>query len=517
LTCYPETTNGTYFGDGKAVTVMVRNNGSSDSAPCTIGVGFKDQVTKGKNIKWVGKATVPKIFSQQHVYVAVPGQFMVLPPEAIYVAAVDIDDDVAEQGGEDNNISKPFTYDRSSVGKTTSPPKGKPFQAFEIVKPAKDASLPIGSDVAIDWYPTQALNNLPPEARAAYWKVDISLVSEATGDVVAQLGRNVNNRPINGLHGWRVTLPSSLAAGQYHIRLDTPFGSGWGQSGMLSLYEGTLAQAALALPNGVKGPQAQKTQKAEHANLSPGEADAKALKFKHWQIKSIIPKTVVLNGSLGPYARLTSIRVVVEYDANKPFKLAPSLEPTDTLKPDAVWSLAVPRINVNGGLAEKSTIDQIHGSHSSTAGGFVDPTGSYPWHRGYQIGGGVYAFDYPKGILPKGRNTFTLVLNEAGVAHGLEVVGKALKWETYLQGVVKKKKSYLAKCTRSFYPHFNVQVQVGVYMGGWNSSGSFYRDTMTYGFKKPPVWQHLNPWETTYFGQDKVPTGIPTFSAEDCQ
>ena len=515
LMVFPQITDGIYYGDGKGVVVRVQNNGRSDAPPSTIGIALYNQLKKGANIKWVGKAAVPKIFSQQHVYVTIPGQFQSLPAETLYGVAADIDGHVDEQGREDNNLSKPFTYHHSSKTQATLPPKGNPFEAFDILEPKAGAKLPVGSELTVRWYPTQALNSSPPETQSSYWEIDMDLVDPATGNVVAKLAQKTANRPVNGLHTWTVTLPDM--AGDYRLRFSSPLGGGWGQSGVFSLYKGAIAQAAVSAPDMAKGPQAITSQKVEKSNLSLAEVEAEALQFKLWRIKSITPKTVALNGTLGPYARLASITVVVEYESNKPFRFAPSLTPPDNLKPDAVWSLAVPQIHVAGGLADKSTIDQIHGSHSSLSGGFVDPTGSYPWKSDYQIGGGPYPLHYPKGILPKGRNTFTLVLDEAGLAHGIEVVGKVLQWETSLQGVVKKKKSYYAKCTRSFYPHFSIQVRIGVYQGGWSSAGSSYSDTMTYGFKSPPAWQHLDPWETTYFGKDQTSIGIPTFSAGDCQ
>ena len=512
---FPEITDGIYYGDGKGVVVRVQNIGRSDAPPSTIGIALYKQLKKGTNIKWVGKAAVPKIFSHQHVYVTIPGQFQSLPAETLYGVVADIDDHVDEREREDNNLSKPFTYNHSSQTQATLPPKGNPFEAFDILEPKAGAKLPVGSELTVRWYPTQALNSLPPEAQSRYWEIDMDLVDPATGSVVAKLAQKTRNRPVNGLHLWTVTLPDM--AGDYRLRFSSPLGGGWGQSGVFSLYKGAIAQAAASAPDLAKGPQAIASQKMEKSNLSLAEVEAKALQFKLWRIKSITPKAVALNGTLGPYARLASITVVVEYESNKPFRFAPSLTPPENLKPDAVWSLAVPQIHVAGGLADKSTIDQIHGSHSSLSGGFVDPTGSYPWKSDYQIGGGAHPLHYPKGILPKGRNTFTLVLDEAGVAYGIEVVGKVLQWETYLQGVVKKKKSYYAKCTRSFYPHFSIQVRIGVYQGGWSSAGSSYSDRMTYGFKNPSAWQHLDPWETTYFGQDQTAIGIPTFSAGDCQ
>jgi len=517
LMCFPETTNDIFYGDGTGVNVLVTNNGQSDSAPCTIGVGFKDQVLKGSNIKWVGKATVPKIFSRQHVYVTVPGQFQNLPADKLYIVAVDIDDEIDEQGYEDNNLSKPFKYNLSSGFKATLPPQGKPFEAFDIIQPEQGASLAAGTDINIKWYPTKTLITLPTAGQANHYNVDITLVNSLNGAVVAELAKNVPNRPINGLHSWQVTLPQNIDPGDYQFRFSTPLGSGWGKSDIFTIYTAKSAQAALSNNKQVVGKPPLTSQEVEKRDLSLSEVDAKALKFSLWRIKSIVPQTVVLNGAYGNYARLTSIKVVVEYESNKPFRFAASLKPPENLKSDSVWSLAVPGVTVQGGLVDKNNINTIHGAHSITSGGFIDPTDSYPWKSSYGIGIGPHAFKYPTGILPKGKNTFTLELDEAGVAHGLKVVGKVLKWEGYYQGVKVKKKSYYAKCTQAFYPHFSVDVYVGVYQGGWSTSKSYFHDMLTYGFINPPTWQHLDPWENTYFGKDQTSIGIPTFSITDCQ
>jgi hypothetical protein len=517
LVCFPETTNGVFFGDGKGVKVLVTNNGQSDSAPCTIGVGFKDQVLKGSNIKWVGKATVPKIFSHQHVYVTVPGQFQNLPADHLYIVAVDIDDEIDEQGHEDNNLSKPFKYNISSGVKATLPPQDKPFEAFDIIKPEQGDSLAAGTDIDIQWYPTDQLNNLPAAEQANYYEVDIYLVNSINGVVVADLVKSARNQPINGIHSWQVTLPQNIVAGDYRFRFSTPLGSGWGKSGSFTVYTGKSAKAALSNNKQGVGKPPLTSQEVEKKDLSPSEVDTKALKFSLWRIKSIVPQTVVLNGAYGNYARLTSIKVVIEYESNKPFKFAASLNPPKDLASDSIWSLAVPNIRVAGGLAEKSQISMIHGAHSIAGGGFVDPTDSYPWESSYGIGIGLHAFKYPTGVLPKGKNSFTLELDEAGVAHGLKVVGRVLKWEDYYEGVKIKKKSYYAKCTKAYYPHFCVDVGVGVYRGGWSSSKSYFHDMMTYGFINPPAWQHLDPWENTYFGKDQTSIGIPTFSITDCE
>lgn len=517
LVCFPETTNGVFFGDGKGVKVLVANNGQSDSAPCTIGVGFKDQVLKGSNIKWVGKATVPKIFSQQHVYVTVPGQFQSLPADHLYIVAVDIDDEVDEQGHEDNNLSKPFKYSMSSSVKATLPPQDKPFKAFDIIKPEQGDSLAAGMDVDIQWYPTDQLNTLPAADQANYYEVDIFLENSLNGVVVADLAKSARNQPINGIHSWQVTLPQNIDAGDYRFRFSTPMASGWGKSGSFTVYTGKSAKAALLNNKQALGKTAITTQKVEKANLSLAEVDAKALKFSLWRIKSIVPQTVVLNGAHGNYARLTSISVVIEYESNKPFRFAASLKPPENLKSGSIWSLAVPSVTVQGGLVDKNKINTIHGAHSITSGGFIDPTDSYPWESSYAIGIGPHAFKYPMGVLPKGKNSFTLELDEAGVAHGLKVVGRVLKWEDYYQGVKIKKKSYYAKCTKAYYPHICVDVGVGVHRGGWSSSESYFHDMMTYGFIDPPAWQDLDPWENTYFGKDQTSIGIPTFSITDCE
>jgi len=308
-----------------------------------------------------------------------------------------------------------------------------------------------------------------------------------------------------------------MDSGDYQFRFSTPLGSGWGKSDIFSIYTGKSAKAALSNHKQVAGKTPLTSPKVEKRDLSLSEVDAKALKFSLWRIKSIVPQTVVLNGAYGNYARLTSIKVVIEYESNKPFRFAASLKPPENLKSDSIWSLAVPSVTVQGGLVNKNKINTIHGAHSITSGGFIDPTDSYPWKSSYGIGIGPHAFIYPTGVLPKGKNTLTLELDEAGVAHGLRVVGRVLKWEDYYQGVKIEKKSYYAKCTQEFYPHVNVDVQVGVYQGGWSTSKSYFDDMMTYGFINPPTWQDLDPWENSYFGKDQTSIGIPTFSITDCQ
>ncbi len=233
LMVFPETTNGVYYGDGQGVSVLVKNMGRSDSPPCTIGIGFHDQVQKGGMIKWVGKATVPKIFSQQHVYVTVPGHFQVLPADSIYTVAVDIDDKVDEQGGEDNNLSKPFTYNFISGSQATLPPQGQPFEAFDIQQPKSGKHLQAGSDLTVRWYPTAALNKLSADAQSSYWKIDISLVDPATGKIVALLAKNATNQPVSGLHTWTVTLPESI--GDYQLRFSSRPGRRLGRERHLQL------------------------------------------------------------------------------------------------------------------------------------------------------------------------------------------------------------------------------------------------------------------------------------------
>lgn len=44
----------------------------------------------------------------------------------------------------------------------------------------------------------------------------------------------------------------------------------------------------------------------------------------------------------------------------------------------------------------------------------------------------------------------TLELDEAGVAHGLSVVGRVLKWEDYYQGVKIEKKAIMPNVRKNF-------------------------------------------------------------------
>jgi hypothetical protein len=516
LVVFPETKDGVYYGEGKGVSVKVVNIGSSDAPSCTIGIGFSDQVENGGKIKWAGKATVPKIFSKQHVYVTVPGQFQVLPKDSVYTVAIDIDDVVDEQGGENNNLSKSFSYEISQSKMGILLPQDKPFEAFDIKQPQKGAHLLAGSDLQISWYPTTALNNSLPEVKSRYWEIDIALVDPATNKVMAMLAKNVNNRPVHGSHSWNVILPDLV--GDYRIRFSSRQGNGWGQSGIFSLYEGKVAQAKPMFKVN-EGVQTIPAEEVDKAILSASESDSKALSFKFFQIKSITPKTVVLKGGLGPYARLTSINVVVEYESNKPFRLTPSLTPPENLKPDSVWSLAVPMVEVEGCLADANELNYQIGSHlhSGCAGG--DPvTNQYPWKSIFKIGSGPKRLKYPEGILPQGKNTLTLVMEEAGVAHGLEIVGQARKLVDYQQGVITKHKWVYAKCSRKFYPYFNVYVGLRTYHGVDNTSGDWSSSSYqeTYGFKVPPVWQRLDPWENAYFDKNQTATGIPTYFPEEC-
>ncbi len=512
LVVFPETKDGIYYGDGKGVSVKVNNIGTSDAPPCTIGIGFSDQVEKGGKIKWAGKATVPKIFSGQHVYVTVPGQFQVLPTDSVYTVAVDINNDINEQGGENNNLSKSFSYTILPGKQFNLLPMGTPFIAFDIKQPLNGENFVVGSDQKIAWYPTPELNNLSPEEKSKYWEIDMSLVDPATNKVVAVLAKNVNNRPVNGYHVWRVTLPDNV--GDYRIRLSSRQGVGWGQSETFSLYKSVIAQVdSSVLAKGTN--LLDIASKMEKKNLSKAEIDVNALNFKHMRIKSITPKTVVLNGGLGPYARLTSISVVVEYESNKPFRLTSSLKPPQNLKPDAVWSLAVPTVSVKGCLVGSNEVSYIGTSYGLNDCLEVDPvTGQYPWETHFKIGSGPKLIKYPQGILPKGKNTFTLEMDEAGVAHGLEIIGKAEKMVDYKKGVIIKHKWVYAKCSRKFYPYFNVAINLQTYRGA--NDPEWKKDLKAYGFKVPPVWQRLDPWEKEYFDKNQVATGVPAYSASNC-
>jgi hypothetical protein len=181
-------------------------------------------------------------------------------------------------------------------------------------------------------------------------------------------------------------------------------------------------------------------------------------------IKSLNPKAYTLSGAYGSYARLSYVDIVLEIQANKTFKFEASLDPKAYKNAAAAWSLVVPEVKVLGYVFPKNLKGLYLGDYfiDVTKDAYYndfDPTGSYPWQKTYSIGS-LGPFEYPHGIIPKGKSTMTFRVNDPGVIHGLKVIGLAQGKKEVWIGVTKKYETVWYKCVQYCYPAISVLVRL---------------------------------------------------------
>ncbi|MFO8165009.1 MAG: CARDB domain-containing protein [Desulfatiglandales bacterium] len=265
---------------------------------------------------------------------------------------------------------------------------------------------------------------------------------------------------------WQPLNPSTtIHDGQYVVRVETADGLYYGLSDPFTVWVPKPPvflkdQKPTTLLSQTKKDR-DKPVRATNAYFPPSGVEP--LKITA-MIKSLNPKAYTLSGAYGSYARLSYVDIVLEIQANKPFKFEASLDPKAYKNAAAAWSLVVPEVKVLGYVFPKNLKGLYLGDYfiDVTKDAYYndfDPTGSYPWQKTYSIGS-LGPFEYPHGIIPKGKSTMTFRVNDPGVIHGLKVIGLAQGKKEVWIGVTKKYETVSYKCVQYCYPAISVLVRL---------------------------------------------------------
>lgn len=499
-----QATNTVYLGDGHSLTVEVWNKGDAPARTFSIGFCLAGEKNSKKASKWLGTRKIQFLGPSNVMRVTIPWQVQVLAnSKNKFVAEADCYQTVDEgKTGEQNNQTQAFAY---QVGPSIllPAPLGKPVPGFKILFPCSGCRQDFKNeeDTSVIFGVNEKISNDPLALSLMSSYVDIFLLRENGGQVFT-IAENAYFIKTYATNFWHWMVPATLPKGKYRIYIRSTDGRYDGKSVAISIWSPKIAQ--LAAPSNtarpwIATPSAQNITRV--GQPPPGEVP---LKISGMQIKSLVPKTAVLSGgSYGAFARLSSIDIVLEFECNKDFKFANSLNPAN-LKAAAAWFLAVPEIKVVGFVFPMQDLSQLYpftafrtDIRSNMYYNCYDPSGAYPWSETYHLGPRL---QYPQGTITKGKHTITLKVDDPGVIHGLKVAGRFKTLKTYHQGIIEKHKWGWSKCIKHYYPAFGVNVDLR-YKGTPHNSVETTATAWarkSYRFKAPPVWQYLDTTLTSY-------------------
>lgn len=508
-----KTTNETYQGDGKTLYVEVRNKSSVFSHDFSVGFCLASQINSNSQSKWLGTKKIQNLGPSNQILVSIPWQVQVLASQKDkYIAMVDIYNTVDEgKTGETNNQSKPFYYATGPLLAMPAP-VGKPIEGLQISLPCKNCmGGTSGKPHQILFGPTSLIMTDSKAMALMSSYVRISLL-RSNGSEVLTIAENAWFSKYYMTNSWYWLIPSSIPTGQYAIYIKSTDGHYFAKSvpftisGPITIHIQDKPKTVL-----VDSMDLKDVKLSKKGYPPPGEIP---LEITNLKITKLIPKAVTLaGGSFGPFARLSYLYIVLEFQANKPFKFEDSLNSTKYKDPAAFWSLVVPEVRVVGWVFPLHEKFQVYPEWNDTLMTnttsdllYYDPSGSYPWTKTYHVGP---LLKYSKINIPKGKNTIVLGVDNPGVIHGVEVIGLALGKREVWIGITKKYVDHWYKCTQNNYP------AIGVYVGfkykptpenknsyldstfSWDTKATGKYAKKSYFFKNPIVFQTLDTTKTT--------------------
>lgn len=475
-----ETHDGIYSGDGQSLEIAIWNNSKTEARDFKVGFCQFDQAASKSTSKWLGTKKIPILGPHNSMLVSIPWKVHTLDKSLKFVAVADIDQNISEgKIGEKNNKTQPFIYQTGI--KTLPPPiQGPPLNGFTVYGPGNESHDSFRSDqntvVRIFFKVENSIRNDPKELRLMGDYIKISLVKmDGKEKLIIAEKAYFSKKYVSNSWSWKI--PSTLPMGKYRIRISSIDGHYQGFSAPISIW--SPAEAALQTANPVEhGPtqvpkplKPSKSIKPRKRN-GPGEPPDGIIpvQFSQWKIKKLIPHVVTFTTGTGPYARLDSLEIVLQYNVNKPFKFS-LLGPGADYHPDAAWSYVEPSIFIQADLNKR----RIFGDANH------DFTG-YPWQQYFGIEYQLSRFHFPKGIQPAGVHTIILKAEFEGVSivHGVEVIGE-------IKGTHKK-------CHVRYHPHVDVAVKASSLGRGYAS------DDLSYVFSPPSCWKIIDMvhWARVY-------------------
>ena len=477
-----KTSNAVYSGDGKTLMVGIWNDSETAARGFSVGFCLAGKANTKDASKWLGSKEIAFLGPHNRMLVSIPWQVHTLGNNEKYVAVTDIFQDIHEgKTGEQNNQTTPFTY---QVGTTLVPPPimGPPIEAFDVsVGPPGKNSFRRDQDrpVAIFLRVKGSIRNNPAMLAQLGDYVRIALIRPDGSEALVIVERASLSQT------WYWKIPANAPIGKYRVGVKTQDGHYEGKSKPITIWEPATAKAAKTLEqtdNLVPKPLSIDTKKKLKLGkpYQPPQG-IEPLRFSVWKIQSLVPHIVLLNGQYSMYARLSSLDIVIQYHANKPFKFS-RLMPTAKYYPDAEWSYAELYIAVAGKLDKP----MLFGSNIHDGKFFT----GYPWHTYFAMGQKLinHKINYPKGIQPAGTHSITLKLEEIGIVNGVKIVGK-------IEGSGKK-------CEVRYLPHIDISVSAKTH----TPYASSVEDAITHSFSPPPCWNRVDMvhWAMVYPDVEKA-------------